>query len=527
MAKVLIDDTYLSNIANSIRAKSGSSETMKPSEMASNVTSIYVGTDTRDANASAKDIALNKTAYVNEVKLTGTHNKDKDVNSNVFKSITIKLNQSDLANYYLQEFASGNITNARFQGYEGELKELNSNGVPKIFTLMSPNTAPYMIALVVDNVNYIYFDTNFTNAFIQLDTALGTNYVQGFLTQTGLTLQQLQALSGWYNTSTFQPILADIVVNDIILTQAFYTTLGDFLQSGSNFHFIDTQQNIEDSLFNVEIVKYDGILEATDIRAIVSRIYSRDYLNDTTANQSDIANGKTAYINGAKVTGSHQGPSGSLSITTNGTHDVTNYASADVQVPSTGTQDVEFSEPIVTSSSSTVSSIQRSITKINNLNLTQEYNNILRGLFCNMEYLTYINPNIFSGLKPTDVVNCFRGCTRLKDLPSIDTSETTDFTYFLRDIASIKTLPLYSLESATTINDMFNGLSTNGSTSTNTGTFTDAIAYRINEILLTLNEDYTGAKTLATVGINGSNRRNKIQAQSNWQDLVDLGWSVS
>ena len=119
MAKVLIDDTYLSNIANSIRAKSGSSETMKPSEMASNVTSIYVGTDTRDANASAKDIALNKTAYVNEVKLTGTHNKDKDVNSNVFKSITIKLNQSDLANYYLQEFASGNITNARFQGYEG------------------------------------------------------------------------------------------------------------------------------------------------------------------------------------------------------------------------------------------------------------------------------------------------------------------------------------------------------------------------------------------------------------------------
>lgn len=36
------------------------------------VTGNYEGTDTSDANATAGDILLNKTAYVNGVKLTGT-----------------------------------------------------------------------------------------------------------------------------------------------------------------------------------------------------------------------------------------------------------------------------------------------------------------------------------------------------------------------------------------------------------------------------------------------------------------------
>lgn len=84
---------------------------------------------------------------------------------------------------------------------------------------------------------------------------------------------------------------------------------------------------------------YTGI---TKLR--VKKTGSSDYAefvdtSDADASASDIASGKTAYVNGSKVTGSHScsggiTPTGSISITENGTVDVTNYAQAIVNVAS-------------------------------------------------------------------------------------------------------------------------------------------------------------------------------------------------
>ena len=103
MANRIIDDVNLTNIANAIRNKKGTTNQMLPSQMANEIASIKTstssgGTDTSDATVNASDLLENKIAYGASGRIVGSmkNNGSQTINvSSVNASYTISKGYHD------------------------------------------------------------------------------------------------------------------------------------------------------------------------------------------------------------------------------------------------------------------------------------------------------------------------------------------------------------------------------------------------------------------------------------------------
>ena len=175
----------------------------------------------------------------------------------------------------------------------------------------------------------------------------------------------------------------------------------------------------------------------------------------------------------------------------------------------------------------------KEIPEINTSKITSSYQ-LFR--YC---YLIKTIPSIDLG-NATNTSYTFADCTSLTSVPTLNISKSTTTSYMFYNCGVLETVPEMNTSLVQTCNSMFSGCSNlknvpiyNMSSVTsltnmfqNCNSLTDESLYNIIESLLTATS-YTGIKKLTTVFSNGTYNKyaNRIQALSNYQDLINAGWS--
>lgn len=146
------------------------------------------------------------------------------------------------------------------------------------------------------------------------------------------------------------------------------------------------------------------------------------------------------------------------------------------------------------------------------------------GLFQNCRKLKNLYTIDFSNTNITSLEFFFSGCYELENVSISGTSEIQNFRQAFHLMRNLQNFPIIDMTSAINIQTMFGN--SYSYLENSIPYMTDNVVYNIIESLKTAT-NFTGTKTLAHIGITNESITNTFISQSNWQDLVNLGWTVS
>lgn len=291
-------------ICDAIRGKDGTSASIAHQDIPARISAISSGgIDTSDATAAASDIADGKTAYVNGEKIVGSI---KEVPS------IVKYDPS-VAEVLVVSDSSGNMPNPGKDGiYIGFTSQIEESDGKKI---VSPGTE---LEQVVDPAEFgdaaaadVASGKTFTSAAGLKVT--GTHTCEAGLDTSDSTAGAGDILSGktaYVNGSKVTGSMADngAVTKTLDSSTTSYTVPAGYHNGSGKVNISTETKTATPTTGSQTVTPSSGkVLSKVTVNAIPSQYVDT---SDATATAASIQNGKTAYVNGEKITGTHVEDSG-------------------------------------------------------------------------------------------------------------------------------------------------------------------------------------------------------------------------
>ena len=439
----------------------------------------YEGMDTSDADATANDICMGKTAYVNGEKITG--------------NVTTVSNSKGVDAILVADLGKTVAFQAKFTE-------------PHLFKKGSKILVGENYAKIADEIKLTPEKIVEGNTIIGVkgSAKLGTDTTDANAIAADIIKDKTAYVNGEKVTGTYEPLDtsdADATANDICMGKTAYVNgekiTGKVFEAGqtsmmtSDIEVNDSRINItkvmpQDYLFrkngsitynvkHADMSKAIGltpekIVEGNTIIGVSGTQKILD-TSDADATAADIMKDKTAYVNGVKVVGTHEDTASegeyNAIVTPNGTiFSVKNAFSEMGDLDLTGIKSlteafkdfINLKKIKSISNTSNLTSLYYAFSGCTSLeeipNFDTQNVTDMRNTFYGCSVLTKI-PN-FNTSKVTKMSYTFSNCKKLEEIPYLETSNVTDMSYMFRYAQSIKTIPQLDMSKVTTAYYMFN-----------------------------------------------------------------------